>query len=63
MQPDNSARSGDRLPEISNSPDNAQLTNILRRLGALEVCVELLWERQREEREWSWDSRYPGNET
>jgi hypothetical protein len=60
MHPDNNARLGDRLPEIFNSPDNTQLTNILRRLVALEVCVELLWERQREERERSWDS---GNET
>ena len=62
MPPDNNARSGDRLSEISNSPDNAQLTNILRRLVALEVSVNMLWERQREERERSWDSWYPGGE-
>ena len=63
MHPDNNARSGDRLPEISNSPDNVQLTNLLRSLDALEGLVELLWERQLEERERSWDSGYPGNET
>jgi hypothetical protein len=63
MHPDNNVRSGDRLLEISNSPDSAQLTNILRRLNALEGFMELLWERQLEQRERSWDSGYPGNET
>jgi hypothetical protein len=63
MHPDNNPRSGDRLPEIYNSPDNAPFTNILRRLDALEGFVELLWERQLEQRERSWDSGYPGNET
>jgi hypothetical protein len=62
MHPDNNARPGDRLPEISNSPDNTQLTNILRRLLALEVSVDTLWERQREERERNWDSAYAGDE-
>jgi hypothetical protein len=63
MQRDNNAHSGDPLPEIFHSPDNNdQLVNVLRRLDALEGFVELLWERQREERERSWDSGYPGNE-
>ena len=39
MHPDNNARSGDRLPEISNSSDNAQLTNILRRLVAVLLAL------------------------
>jgi hypothetical protein len=39
MHPDNNARSGDRLPEISNSSYNAKLTNILQRLVAVEVLV------------------------
>jgi hypothetical protein len=52
MHHDSNARSGDRLPEISNSPaNNAQLTDLIRRLDALEGLAELLWERQREERE------------
>jgi hypothetical protein len=62
MQRDNNARSGDRRPEISISPaNNDLLTNLIRRLDALEGFVELLWERQREERKRSWDPGYPGN--
>ena len=39
MHPDNNARSGDQLPEISTSSDNAQLTNILRRLVAVLLAL------------------------
>ena len=39
MHPDNNARSGDRLPEIFSSSDNAQLTNILRRLVAVLLAL------------------------